>query len=399
MPPPPGPPLQKKGQQVPTAAAVAAAVAAATKTSKPPTTAAAKLAAEELENESGYSTSTGTSDTEENGGPPEVWPYGDEVLVYAKARSGGQEFLIGVVEKPNTEHLASAGPMYGNVPLLPSHKTPSSSKFKSKARQPLGAMSKEKEKEEENFDETEELSYVIQTKTDYNQALAPGQPDELEESEPEPPTTATRARRHHPPRLRRSSSITRLFQACEIEGCFPHKRDTVDFARQLLDAQKESGMFVQYDEREQLPRSFFIPSSTSTSTYQHQHQQQREPAAGAAKAGEATEEEEEKEEEDTQQWPFGEDVLVHAVASTGENYCVAVGTTKGAKERFGNKKVPRRGGREMEMDTINIVGMESMGLEVPRVLVREEGMEETMKGREEKWRMSYYEDIPTKIGM
>ncbi|KAK3486751.1 uncharacterized protein B0T23DRAFT_388358 [Neurospora hispaniola] len=360
------PPPQKKGQ-VPTAEAVAAAVAAATKTPKP-TTAAAKLAAEELENESGYSTSTGTSDTENDGEPPEVWPYGDEVLVYAKARAGGQEFLIGVVEKPNTEHLASAGSMYGNVPLLPSHKTPYS-KFKSKARQPLGA-GLEAEAEAES-DETEELSYVIQTKTDYNQALAPGQPDEPESEpeEPEPTTTTGAAhRRHHhhpPPRRRRSSSITRLFQACEIEGCFPCKRDAVDFARRWLDAQKESGMFVQYDEREQLPRSFLLPTK---------------------------EKEKEEEEEDKQQWPFGEDVLVHAVASTGENYCVAVRTTKGAKERFGNKKVPRRGGREMDA-----MEME-MDMEVPRVLVREEGMEETMKGREEKWRMSYYEDIPTKIG-
>ncbi|EAA30329.2 hypothetical protein GE21DRAFT_10568 [Neurospora crassa] len=382
--PPPGP-HQKKRQQVPTAeavaTAVAAAAAAATKTPKP-TTAAAKLAAaENLENES-------TSDTENNDGgppPPEVWPYGDEVLVYAKARAGGQEFLIGVVEKPNTEHLASAGPMYGNVPLLPSHKTPSS-KFQSKARQPLGAAAGlEAEAEaESDFDETEELSYVIQTKTDYNQALAPGQPDEpdeAEELEPEPTTGAgAGARRHHHPpsrrrRRRRSSSITRLFQACEIEGCFPHKRDAVDFARRWLDTQKESGMFVQYDEREQLPRSFFLrPLPTD----------------------EKEKEEEEEEEEDTQQWPFGEDVLVHAVASTGENYCVAVRTVKGAKERFG-KKVPRRGGREVEMDSLERESM-GMGMEVPRVLVREEGMEETMKGREEKWRMSYYEDVPTKIG-
>ncbi|EGO55814.1 hypothetical protein NEUTE1DRAFT_86506 [Neurospora tetrasperma FGSC 2508] len=253
---------------------------------------------------------------QKKGQPPEVWPYGDEVLVYAKARAGGQEFLIGVVEKPNTEHLASA---------------------------------------------------------------APGQFDELEEPEPEPmPTTTTTTagarRHHHPPRRRRSSSITRLFQACEIEGCFPHKRDAVDFARRWLDTQKESGMFVQYDEREQLPRSFFL---RALPTDQQRQQQQ---------------EEEEEEEEDTQQWPFGEDVLVHAVASTGENYCVAVRTVKGAKERFG-KKVPRRGGREMDS-----MGMEmDMDMEVPRGLVREEGMEETMKGRKEKWRMSYYEDIPTKI--
>ncbi|KAK3348187.1 hypothetical protein B0H65DRAFT_168357 [Neurospora tetraspora] len=280
--------------QPPTTAAPVAATAAAPATTPKPTTAAAKVAAENSgAYESGYSTDTGAASDTDTGGPP-IWPYGDEVLVYAKAR-GGQEFLLGVVETPNTEHLASGGAVYGNTPVLPtkskSTKPTSTTSPKSKSKQPL-------EKEEEAEPSDTELSYVIQTKTDYNQALAPGQPE---------PTT----------RPRRRSSITRLFQACEIEACFPHKSDAIDFARRWLDSKKDSGMFVQYDEQ-QTPRS--LPTLSK--------------------------EEEEDNEEGQQIWPFGEDVLVHAVASTGENYCVAVRTAEGARERFG-KKVVRRGGREV----------------------------------------------------
>ncbi|KAJ4405434.1 hypothetical protein N0V85_004666 [Neurospora sp. IMI 360204] len=284
-------------EQPPTEAAVAA-TATTPATLPKPTTAATKVAAENSgAYESGYSTDTGAASDTDTGGPP-IWPYGDEVLVYAKAR-GGQEFLLGVVETPNTEHLASGGPVYGNTLLFPTKSTKSKSKAKSK--QPL----KKDEKAEEQEDSDTELSYVIQTKTDYNQALAP---DQLE------PTT----------RPRRRSSITRLFQACEIEACFPHKSDAIDFARRWLDSKKDSGMFVQYDEQQQQPRSL--------------------PTLGS----------EEDNEEGQQIWPFGEDVLVHAVASTGENYCVAVRTAEGARERFG-KKVVRRGGREMPRE-----GMEGM---------------------------------------
>jgi hypothetical protein len=52
------------------------------------------------------------------------------------------------------------------------------------------------------------------------------------------------------------------------------------------------------------------------------------------------------EESGTEQWPFGEDVLVHAVAATGENYCVAVRTAEGARERFGKKMTKGRQGSE-----------------------------------------------------
>ncbi|KAK3949577.1 hypothetical protein QBC32DRAFT_32956 [Pseudoneurospora amorphoporcata] len=292
--------------------AATAASSTATTTTPKPTTAATKVAESSGAYESGYTTDTAASDTDTGGGGPPIWPYGDEVLVYAKGPAG-QEFLIGVVETPNTEQLAFGGPVSVNTPLLPP---------KSKSESvPLGDVAHSIEKDE-TFEEdtdskdTEELSYVIQTKTDYNQSLG------LDQTQP----TA---------RPRRRSSIARLFQECEIEGCFPHESDAINFARHWLENQKDSGMFVQYDERE--PR--ILPG-------REKHKDDE---------GEGGEESETEE-----QWPFGEDVLVHAVAATGENYCVAVRTTEGARERFGKKMV---GGRNKE-------------------------------GSEEAWVRSYYEDSP-----
>ncbi|CCC09562.1 hypothetical protein SMACR_03593 [Sordaria macrospora] len=325
--------------QAATASSSSTTTTTTTTTAAPkPTTAAgrAKVAESSGAYESGYTTDTCASDTDTGGGGgPPIWPYGDEVLAYAKAPAG-QEFLIGVVETPNTEHLASGGPVYGNTPLLPHHhhKSKSKSHIKSASSSPMSPMSpksesvplgyarsieKDEDQEESNSEdeEEEELSYVIQTKTDYNQALGGG-------GQPQP-TTA---------RPRRRSSITRLFQVCEIEGCFPHKSEAIDFARHWLSSKKNSGMFVQYDERDMTPRSV------------------------------AAQKEEEEDENDGHQWPFGEDVLVHAVAATGENYCVAVRTAEGARERFGKKKIVARegsGGR---------------------------------KGSEEGWVRSYYEDSP-----
>ncbi|KAI5462011.1 hypothetical protein BGZ63DRAFT_382802 [Mariannaea sp. PMI_226] len=43
-------------------------------------------------------------------------------------------------------------------------------------------------------------------------------------------------------------------------------------------------------------------------------------------------------EEMTGEWPFGEDVIVHAVAETGQNYVVAVRTVPGAHKRHAKKK-------------------------------------------------------------
>lgn len=319
---------------MPTATSAPAATAASTTTPKP-TTAAAKVAESSGAYESGYTTDTGTAsdtDTGSGGGGPQtpIWPYGDEVLVYAKAPAG-HEFLIGVVETPNTEHLVSGGPVYGNTPLLPkspakSAKSSSPMSPGSKSKSPLPGSyvesiekdEEEPQQEEEYSDSDTELSYVIQTKTDYNQSM---------------PACGTLPM---PPRRRRSS-ITRLFQACEIEGCFPHKSEAIDFARGWLGRKKDSGLFVQYDERE--PRAFLHRRSSSGrgkhATF-HENEGRRK--------GEA--ETDMGEESGTEQWPFGEDVLVHAVAATGENYCVAVRTAEGARERFGKKMTKGRQGSE-----------------------------------------------------
>ncbi|KAK3388749.1 hypothetical protein B0T20DRAFT_464992 [Sordaria brevicollis] len=323
--------------------AATSAPAESTTTPKP-TTVAAKVAESSGAYESGYTTDTGTSDTDTGGGggpQTPIWPYGDEVLVYAKAPAG-QEFLIGVVETPNTEHLVSGGPVYGNTPLLPKspRKSISSGSPTSKFKSPLpgGAVEsieKDEESQEENEEDSDaELSYVIQTKTDYNQAL---------------PSFGTLPMAV--PRRRRSS-ITRLFQACEIKGCFPHKSEAIDFARNWLGRKKDSGLFVQYDERE--PRAFSHRRRSSSGRAKHtaiSHD-----IEGRLKAEAAADKEEES---GSEQWPFGEDVLVHAVAATGENYCVAVRTAEGARERFGKKMTKGR------------------------------------QGSDEAWVRSYYEDSPT----
>lgn len=144
------------------------------------------------------------------------WPYGDGIMVYAKAPAG-QELLVGIDTKSNTESLPS-GP--DNKPLLPRDYT--------------------------------HLHYVMQNKTDYNQ------------------------------------DKSGAFQSTEIEGCYVHRGDAINAAKNLLAADKAE--FAQYDERDDI--------------------------------GEEG------------QWPFGEDVIVHAVAETGENYTVAVRTVPGAHEKY-----------------------------------------------------------------
>lgn len=105
------------------------------------------------------------------------------------------------------------------------------------------------------------LHYVIQTKTDYNQ-----------------------------------DTKNPNYQTSEVEGCYVHRADALDAAKNLLAADKSE--FAQYDERDDV--------------------------------GEQG------------QWPFGEDVVVHAVAETGENYTVAVRTVPGAHEKY-KKKVKHHG--------------------------------------------------------
>ncbi|KAK4234088.1 hypothetical protein C8A03DRAFT_38147 [Achaetomium macrosporum] len=157
------------------------------------------------------------------------WPHGDGVMVYAKAPKG-QEFLVSLDTKPNTESLpaSSAG---DDTLLLP--------------------------------ERCDHLHYVLQTKTDYNQ------------------------------------DKSGAFQETEIQGCYVSRAAALAAAKRVL-VSEENGIsredYAQYDERD----------------------------------GEEGEEEEEE-----AGWPFGEDVYVHAVAQTGENYTVAVKTPPGARRKLG----------------------------------------------------------------
>ena len=81
------------------------------------------------------------------------------------------------------------------------------------------------------------------------------------------------------------------YQSTEIEGCYVHRGDAITAAKNLLAGDRAE--FAQYDERDSV--------------------------------GEEG------------QWPFGEDVVVHAVAETGENYTVAVRTVPGAHEKYKKK--------------------------------------------------------------
>ncbi|KAM7187705.1 hypothetical protein V8F33_011089 [Rhypophila sp. PSN 637] len=85
----------------------------------------------------------------------------------------------------------------------------------------------------------------------------------------------------------------RNYQSSEIEGCYVHRADAIDAAKALLAGDKTE--FAQYDERDT-----------------------------NVEGG---------------QWPFGDDVVVHAVAETGENYTVAVRTVPGAHEKY--KKISK----------------------------------------------------------
>lgn len=79
-------------------------------------------------------------------------------------------------------------------------------------------------------------------------------------------------------------------QATHVEGSYEHRADAIDAAKQsLVGEEVKKSDFAQYDERDSI-------------------------------------------EEDSD-WPFGEDVVVHAVAQTGENYTVAVRTVPGAHKK------------------------------------------------------------------
>jgi hypothetical protein len=154
--------------------------------------------------------------------PVETWKHGDGVMVYARAPAG-QEFLVGLDTKPNTESLAAGVDSTLKLP-----------------------------------DPTAHLHYVMQTKTDYNQ------------------------------------DKSGAFQTTEIEGCYVHRADAIRAAKNCLVGERAD--FAQYDERDSV--------------------------------------------EMTGQWPFGEDVVVHVVAQTGENYTVAVRTVPGAHKLHAKKTKP-----------------------------------------------------------
>jgi len=81
-------------------------------------------------------------------------------------------------------------------------------------------------------------------------------------------------------------------QNTDIEGCFLHRAEAIKFAKEcLVQAVGPKEEFARYDEREDL---------------------------GPA-----------------EDWPFGEDILVHAIAETGENYSVAVRTPPDAHNQHG----------------------------------------------------------------
>lgn len=82
------------------------------------------------------------------------------------------------------------------------------------------------------------------------------------------------------------------FKSTAIQGCFASQSEAIQAAKACL---KNTGYeFAQYDERDDV---------------------------GYA-----------------EDWPFGEDVLVHAVSQTGENYAVAVRTIPGAHDKHDKKK-------------------------------------------------------------
>jgi len=78
-------------------------------------------------------------------------------------------------------------------------------------------------------------------------------------------------------------------QSSEIEGCYVHRADAINAAKRLLKTEMDD--FAQYDERRDVAQA-------------------------------------------KTDWPFGDDVWVHAVAQTGENYNVAVRTIPSTHHKY-----------------------------------------------------------------
>ncbi|KAK4034950.1 hypothetical protein C8A01DRAFT_18318 [Parachaetomium inaequale] len=82
------------------------------------------------------------------------------------------------------------------------------------------------------------------------------------------------------------------FQTTEILGCYARRENALAAAKETLREGRDE--YAQYDERDDA--------------------------------------------ESEAEWPFGEEVVVHAVAQTGENYTVAVKTATGAQEKYGKAR-------------------------------------------------------------
>jgi hypothetical protein len=82
------------------------------------------------------------------------------------------------------------------------------------------------------------------------------------------------------------------FQTTEIQGCYLRREHALAAAKTTLQEDREE--YAQYDERD--------------------------------------------DEDSEGEWPFGDEVVVHAVAQTGDNYTVAVKTVPGAHQKHGKAR-------------------------------------------------------------
>ncbi|KAK4663821.1 uncharacterized protein QC763_502510 [Podospora pseudopauciseta] len=190
--------------------------------------------------------------------PYQEWPYGDNIQVYALSPSG-QEFLVGVVAKPNEDKL-------------PHHSHPGEGKE--------GAGPTVPQHETDTCCGHANLHYILQTKWDFKHA--------------------------------KGDKNSTAFQRTELAGCCVPRKEAFEKAKSLLRGERDQGMFAQYDERE---------------------------------TGDEESEIDERRWVKGSGWPFGEEVVVHAVGHGGENYEVAVKSVSGAKRR---RSKPRLEMGEME---------------------------------------------------
>ncbi|KAK4195555.1 hypothetical protein QBC40DRAFT_315915 [Triangularia verruculosa] len=172
--------------------------------------------------------------------PCQEWPYGENIQVYALSPSG-QEFLVGIVARPNEDKLPHHSHAEGQD--IPQHETDTCSGH-------------------------DDLHYILQTRWDFKQA--------------------------------KGDKNSNAFQKTEVAGCCAPRREAFQKAKQLLRGERDRGMFAQYDERE---------------------------------TGDEESELDERKWGKGSGWPFGDEVVIHAVGHGGENYEVAVKSVGGARRR------------------------------------------------------------------